>query len=62
MTGPDHAELARLLSSLMRIIHELSSNDVRVLMEVDEHMRNDGLTKVDLDRLRQMSASLNGHR
>ncbi len=61
MTGPDHAELARLLSSLMRVIHDLPSADVRIVMDVDGHVRNDEVTKADLDRLRQISARL-GHR
>ena len=56
LTYEESRELSRLFSVLIADIHNLSTHQTQVLMEVDEHMRGDALSKADLEALRRISA------
>jgi hypothetical protein len=55
LTEQELRELSRLFSSMIGNIHSLPANQTQVLLEVDEHMRGDNLTRTDLDRLRSIA-------
>ena len=57
LTTQEMRELSALFSDLARNIHSLSPHQTQVMMEVDEHMRGDQLTKTDLERLRALSTN-----
>lgn len=60
MNAAEQTELVKILSSMMRVIHELPATDVRVVMDADEHMRSDTLSEMDLTHLREIQKRRNG--
>ena len=54
LTADELRELSRLFSLHIANIHRLPHLQTQVLMKVDEHMRDDTLTREDLEGLRRI--------
>lgn len=58
LTPDEMRELSKLFSSLIGNIHTLPPARTAALLDVDERMRGDSLTKEDLKILREIAAHI----
>lgn len=54
LTADEVRELSQLYSTYISRIHRLAPIHTQTLMNIDEHLRGDNLTKADLEALRSI--------
>jgi hypothetical protein len=57
----EEREISRLLSRFIGNIHKLTAPQANVVLEVDEHMRADSLSRKDLILLKDVERAVDGH-